>query len=552
MTEIAIFFALLALVAALASLADLLRVPHPVLLVLGGLGLAFLPGLPPVELDPEIVFLLFLPPLLFNAAFSTSWRDFSTNARPISLLAVGLVLVTMIAVAVVGHELVGLPWAVAFVLGAVVSPTDAVAAMAITQRLGVPRRIVTILEGESLVNDATGIVAYRVAAAVAAGAVTFSLASAGAQLVAGAVGGTLVGVGVGWLTVRILGALDDAPLETVVTLLVPFLAYVIAEEGPHLLWHRLLGLPGEPFFSGVMATVAAGLYVGRQSSLAFTSTSRLDGSAVWAVVVFLLNGFAFVLIGLQLPEVVSGLDDYPPAALIRYGILVSLVVVFARLAWVFLATYVPRLLSRRLRRKDPYPSWRGVSVIAWSGMRGVISLAAALSLPLKAADGSPFLSRDLILFLTFCVILTTLVIQGLTLPLIIRGLGLVDDGSAEREEVRARIEAADAALARLAELEQEPWVQTETAERAREIHASRRDRFLAREHDHDGDGERRDQEVRSRAYQRLTRELARAQHDILARLRDESCISDEVMRRVERDLDLEEEGLDSRRSGKAL
>ena len=549
LTEIALVFALMAAVAALATLARRVGVPYPILLVIGGLALAFVPGLPPVELDPEIIFLVFLPPLLFGAAYFTSWRDFRRNLRPIGLLAVGLVLATTLGVAVVAHFVAGLPWPAAFVLGAIVSPTDAIAATAIAQSLGVPRRIVTILEGESLVNDAAAIVAFRIAAGVAAGTAVFSLSGAGLQFLVGAVGGVAVGLLAGWLVVRALTRIDDAPVEIVVSLLAPFAAYLAAEEGPHLVWHDLLGFPGEPFFSGVLAAVAAGLYVGRRSPMLFSSLSRIEGAAVWEVVVFLLNGLAFVLIGLQLPGVIEGLDGYTTGELALYAVLVSLTVALLRVAWVFPATYLPRWMSRRLRERDPSPSWRSVVVISWAGMRGVISLAAALSLPLTTEVGAPFPGRDLILFLTFSVILATLVVQGLSLPLIIRTLGLEDDGSAEREEVRARIGAAEAALARLEELEEEEWVREDTAERVRGMYGYRRSRFVAREKastDDDAEGLDGDGlEERSASYQRLTRELVRAQREQLVRLRDGGHISDEALRRVERDLDLEEARLET-------
>ncbi|QIN80851.1 Na+/H+ antiporter [Rubrobacter marinus] len=531
--------ALLAAVAALATLARRIGVPYPILLVLGGLGLAFVPGLPTVALEPELVFLLFLPPLLFSAAYFTSWRDFRFNLRAITLLAVGLVLATMAAVAVVAHLVVGLSWPAAFVLGAIVSPTDAIAATAIAQRLGVPRRIVTVLEGESLVNDAAAIVAFRVAAGVAAGTAAFSLAGVSFQFVVGAVGGVAVGLGIGWLVVRALGALNDTPVEIVVTLLAPFVAYLSAEEGPHLLWHEILGLPGEPFFSGVLSAVAAGLYLGRKSPTLMSSLSRLEGGAVWNVVVFLLNGLAFVLIGLQLPAVLEGLREYAAAELLFYGVLVSLTVALVRVAWVFPATYLPRWASRRVRERDPSPSWRNVMVISWAGMRGVISLAAALSLPLTTGAGAEFPGRDLILFLTFAVILVTLVVQGLSLPLLIRALGLEDDGSVQSEEVRGRIEAADAALARLEEVAEEGWVREETAERVRGMYGYRRGRFAARELGDDG------YEERSQAYMRLVHELVKAQRERLVQLRDDGVISDEALHRIERDLDLEEARLEA-------
>ena len=542
MAEIGVIFLLLAAVAALATLANRIKVPYPILLVVSGLALAFVDPevLPQYRLDPEVVFVLFLPPLLFSSAFFTSWRDFRQNLRPIGLLAVGLVLFTVVGVAAVAHYVVGLQWAPAFVLGAIVSPTDAIAATAIAQRLGVPRRIVTLLEGESLVNDATGIVAYRIAAGVAAGA-AFSLLNAGLQFVVVAIGGTAVGLVVGWVVVRAFDLLNDTPVEIVVSLLAPFAAYLTAEELPHLVWHELLGLGGEPFFSGVLAAVAAGIYVGRFSPTIMSPTSRLEGGAVWNVVVFLLNGLAFILIGLQLPIILNGLRGFTNGELLLYGAAVSLAVILVRILWVFPATYLPRMAFRSVRERDPAPPWRNVVVLSWAGMRGVISLAAALALPLTTESGAAFPQRDLILFLTFAVILATLVIQGLSLPLLIRALGLEDDGSVEREEVRARIESADAALARLEELAEEEWVREDTAERVRGMYGYRRSRFVARKMGVDED----DFEERSQAFQRLSRELLVAQRNALVRLRNEGTISDEALHRIERDLDLEETRLDS-------
>jgi Na+/H+ antiporter len=541
--EIGVIFLLLAAVAALATVANKIRVPYPILLVVSGLALAFVPPevLPRYELDPEVVFVLFLPPLLFSSAFFTSWRDFRRNLRPISLLAVGLVLFTVVGVAAVAHHVAGLSWAAAFVLGAIVSPTDAIAATAIAQRLGVPRRIVTLLEGESLVNDATGIVAYRIATRVAQGAIAFSLLGASLQFVIGAVGGVAVGLAIGWVVVRGFQMLNDTPVEIVVSLLAPFAAYLAAEEGPHLIWHELLGFKAEPFFSGVLAAVAGGIYVGRNSPTIMSPTSRLEGGAVWNVVVFLLNGLAFILIGLQLPTILEGLGEYTSGELLLYAAAVSLAVIVVRLLWVFPATYLPRMAFRSIRERDPAPPWRSVAVLSWAGMRGVISLAAALALPTTTVLGDPFPARDLILFLTFCVILATLVIQGLSLPFLIRALGLEDDGSVEREEVRARIESADAALARLEVLAEEEWVREDTAERVRGMYGYRRSRFVARKMGADEDG----YEERSQAYQQLARELLAAQRDALVPEADEGTISDEALHRIERDLDLEETRLDS-------
>ena len=541
MPEIEAILVLLAAVAALATLADRIKVPYPILLVLGGLVLGFVPGLPTVELEPEVVFLLFLPPLLYVSALFTSWRDFRANLRPISLLAVGLVLMTVCVVAAVAHWAIGLPWAAAFVLGAIVSPTDAIAATSVAQRLGVPRRIVVILEGESLVNDATGIVAYRIAvAAVTAGA--FSLWQAGLQFVIGAVGGVAVGLAVGWLVLWTRRHVSEVPsVQNTISLLTPFVAYLLAEEPSHYAW-ELLELPGDFAFSGVLAVVTTGLYLGRRSPHFVSPELRLQRYAFWELVTFLLNGLIFALIGLQLRTIVAELSgaEYTVMQLLLYAGLISLTVIIVRFVWVFPATYLPRWASRRIRERDPPPPPRSVTVVAWTGMRGVISLAAALALPLTTEAGTSFPGRDLILFLTFCVILATLVVQGLSLPALIRALGLEDDGSTQREEIIARIEVARAALDRIDKLAEEEWVREDTAERVRGLYNYRRSRFAARFDGDDGDG----LEDRSAAYQRLIRELLRAQRTELIRLRNEGEIGDEAMHRIERDLDLEETRLE--------
>jgi CPA1 family monovalent cation:H+ antiporter len=542
MPQLEIIVGLLVAVAALATLAARIKVPYPILLVLGGSLLGFVPGLPRVRLDPELVFLLFLPPLLYVSALFTSWRDFRANVRAISLLAVGLVLMTTIVVAAVVHAVAGLPWAASFVLGAIVSPTDAIAATTVAQRLGVPRRIVTILEGESLVNDATGIVAYRIAvAAVVTGA--FSVWEAGLQFVVGAVGGIAVGFAVGWLVVWVRRHLSEDPsIQNIVSLLTPFVAYLAAEELPHGLWewlHGVLGVPGELHFSGVLAVVTVGLYLGRKGPYITSSGTRLQGFATWELITFLLNGLVFILIGLQLGSVVGGLDAYTTGQLALYAVLVSLTVIVVRMLWIFPATYLPRRASRRIRERDPSPSWRSVSVVAWTGMRGVISLAAALALPFETASGAQFPDRNLIIFLTFCVILATLVVQGLSLPSLIRALGLEDDRIGEREETHGRIGVAEAALERLEELEEEDWVREDTAERIRGMYTYRRNRFASR-FDGDPDGN----EGRSADFQRLMVELLDAQRHRLLRMRDEGSIGDEAMHRIERDLDLEESRLE--------
>src|SRR6266849_5874007 len=378
-------------VALLALVARKIRVPYPILLTCGGVLLALVPGLPSIQLEPQLVFNLFLPPLLFPAALFTSWRDFRANLRPISLLAIGLVLFTTVSVAYLAHYFMALPLAAGFVLGAIISPPDAIAATAIADRLKVPRRIVTILEGEGLVNDATALVAYRFAVvAVVAG--SFSLAHASVQFFVVGIGGILVGLAVGWLAEQFHKRVDDAPIEITVSLLTPFVAYLAAER---------FG------FSGVLAVVTAGLYLGMRMPELLSFRTRLRGGPVWEMVEFLLNGFVFILIGLQLPEVVSALSGHsiPVQRLVWYALLISLAVIVIRILWVFPATYLPRLVFKKVCRHDPYPPWRHVTIVAWTGMRGVVSLAAALALPLTLRDSAtPFPGRDLILFLTFVVI----------------------------------------------------------------------------------------------------------------------------------------------------
>src|SRR5471032_92600 len=385
-----IFVGLLLTVAVLAMLARKLHIPYPILFVIGGLLLGWLPGLPKVTLNPELVFFLFLPPLLFPAALFTSWRDFRLNLRPISLLAIGLVLFTTVAVAYLAHYFMHLPLAAGFVLGAIISPPDAIAATAIAERLKVPRRIVTILEGESLVNDATALVAYRFAVlAVTTG--SFSLAHAGGQFFVVGIGGILTGLAIGWLAQQFHKRVDDAPIEITVSLLTPFAAYLVADD---------LGV------SGVLAVVTAGLYLGRRLPELLTFKTRLQGGPVWEMVEFLLNGFVFILIGLQLPQVLHALSSHDISIhqLIGYALFISLAVILIRILWVFPAAYLPRLLFKGIRDRDPYPKWQHVTIIAWTGMRGVVSLAAALAIPLTmdgTPDSPPFVDRDLILFLTF-------------------------------------------------------------------------------------------------------------------------------------------------------
>ena len=521
-----VIFGLLVAVAALAVLARVVNVPYPITLVIGGLALGFVPGMPEVELDPDIVLLIFLPPLLYSAAFFSNVRELRNNLRPIGLLAIGLVLATMLAVAVVGHAVIGLGWKEAFVLGAVVSPTDAVAPATILRRLGVPRSVVTIVEGENLTNDWTALVLYKFAvAAVVSG--SFSLAEAAPEFLLNGIGGIAIGVAVGIVIAAVRRRLDDPPTEITISLLTAYAAYLPAEE---------LGV------SGVLAAVTVGVWLGWQASDLTTATTRIELTAIWGNLQFLLNAVLFVLIGLQLPVVLEALEDRSAAELTAYGALVGVLVAVVRIVWVFGVAYLPRLVIPSARRRDPPPPFSSTALVAWSGMRGAVCLAAALAIPLETDAGAPFPERDLLIFLAFCVIVVTLVLQGLALPWVVRALGVEDDRLDADEELAARLETAFAAIDRIEELAGEDWVYPDTADRARAMYDYRRRRFRSQIHGpEDGDGTRpEDYEERSGSYRRFMREVIGAERDTLRRLRNEGAITDEVRRRIEFDLDLEE------------
>lgn len=508
---------LLVALGALLALAPVLRLPVPVLLVTGGVALGFVPGLPQIALPPDIVLVALLPPLLYSAAFFTSLRDLRTNLRPISLLAVGLVGVTMTGVAAVAHAWLGLPWAVAFTLGAVVSPTDALAVTEIAGRVGLPRRLVSILEGESLVNDGTALVLYKAAVGAAVGS-GFSLLHVGAHLVLDVIGGVAIGLAVGFAIRNVRRRINDTPIEVALAVLTGYLAYLPAAA---------LGV------SGVLAAVTAGVYMGWYTPELTTVETRLSGNAFWEILTFLVNALLFVLVGLQLRPIVhalSGSRDYVGDAALVCG-----AVIVIRIVWIPIFTYLPRYLFPSIRARDPYPPWQAPAVIAWSGIRGGVSLAAALALPTGIPD------RDLIVFVTFCVLVVTLVGQSMTLPALIRAIRLPDDdGGATREEAKARIRAAEAALTRLEELVADGAVHPDSADRLRGAYGFRVSRFQARL-DGDGDSEA---EQRSQRYQRVRRELLDAERGAVVALRNAGYINDDVMNRVQRDIDLEDSRLD--------
>jgi len=514
------FVGLLLAVAALGLLARKIKVAYPILLVLGGLALGLIPGLPRVQLSPEFIFMFFLPPLLFPAALFTPWRDFKANLRPILLLAIGLVLFTTVAVGYLVHYFIGLPLAAGFVLGAIVSPPDAVAAAAIAQRLSVPRRVVTILEGESLVNDATALVALRFAiTAVATG--SFSPAQATGQFFLVGLGGVFAGLIVGAIVSWLHRHVDDPPVEVTLSFLTPFIAYILAER---------FGA------SGVLAVVTAGLFIGWRLPEITTSGTRLEAGPFWNMIEFLLNGVVFILIGLKLPDALRALSGRGIAQLVWYALVISVTVIGIRVLWVFPATYLPRLLSKTIRERDPYPAWRHVMIVAWTGMRGVVSMAAALALPLSLQNGRPFPGRDLILFLTFMVILATLVLQGLSLPPLIRWLGVKDDKGAEKEERDARLAANRAALDRLQQIAERDPTKADALQRVRIEYEDRIRQLEGYEPDTAASPNR----LFSSEYEFLSNEALQVEREMIIRLRNQGVINDEVLRRIQRDIDLAE------------
>jgi monovalent cation/hydrogen antiporter len=518
---------LLLLVTALGLLllADPLHIPYPILLVVGGLALGFAPGVPTVTLPPDAVIIGILPPLLYSAAFSTGLRDLKRNIRAISLLAIPLVAATMVGVAVAAHYVIGLSWAPAFVLGAVVSPTDPIAATSIAHRLGVPRRAIAIVEGESLVNDGTALVLFKfAAAAVVAG--SFSLVHATGDFVWTVVGGIAVGLVVGRVIRFIRFRVNNPPLEVTIAFLTGYIAFLPAAA---------LGV------SGVLAVVTAGVYMGWHTPELTNVDTRLQGDGFWQIFSFLLNALLFGLVGLQLRPILDQLQGLSWQQLVGYAALLWVVVVVVRFAGGFPIAHVPRWVSRSLRERDPTPSWQFISFVGWAGMRGGVTLAAALAIPLETDAGAPFPDRALIVFLAFSIVLSTLVIQGLSLPAVVRLLRLERDDLDEREDAKARIHAVDAGLARLEELLDEDWVREDTAERVRGMYNFRRNRFGARLDGSDEDGI----EARSQDYQRLRRELLDAERGAVVALRNEGRISEDVMNRVTRDLDLEDSRLDA-------
>jgi Na+/H+ antiporter len=522
-TEALVLVTFLSAVVVLTVLAKRLRVPYPIAFVIGGIGLSFTRHLPRPHVNPELIMLLVVPPLLYSAAWSTDWFDLKRNARPIALLAVGLVIFTMAVVALVVHATVpSITWPLAFTLGAIVSPPDAVASEAIFERLAIPRRLAAVVSGECLMNDATALVLYRFALAAAVSG-AFSLARAGVAFVIVAAGGIAVGVAAALLLEGVLRYIlrlgfGDAMIASVVFLLAPFAAYLPAEA---------LGV------SGVLAAVTAGILLSRRSSSIMDSETRVLGSSVWRLLTFVLNAFAFLLIGLELPlilqELVPHVRDYA-----LYGLLVSATVIAVRIAWVFPATYLPRAFSKRLRERDPNPPWQQVSVLAWAGMRGIVSLAIALALPYTLGN-QPFPQRSVMIFFTFCVIFVTLVLQGLTLGPLIERLGVTETSRSQRRETSLRIRALEAGIERLRQHEarMKSPLEREIAGRVLEEYQQRIDVLRGKA--------AKDEIVEakeSRIDRRVQKDALAAERHAITAMRHAGEIPDDIYRSIEYDLDL--------------
>jgi Na+/H+ antiporter len=520
---------LLLFVVIFAVLAQKLKIPYPIVLLIAGLLLSFLPGVPSIRLNPDVIFLVVLPPLLYSAAWLTSWREFRFNLVSICMLAFGLVGFTVFGVARAAHWIFpGFDWKLGLVLGAVVATTDAIAATSIAKRVGLPQRIVDILEGESLVNDATGLLALEFGVAMVVQGQTPTLASGVFRLIYLMAIGIGVGLVIALIVEQLHRHLDDGPIEVLITIMVPYAAYLAAEAANA---------------SGVLAVVACGLYLSRRSTHLFSPEVRLQAFGFWNSFTFALNGLVFVLIGLQLPFVMAGIREYRLPSLLLYGALFSALLIALRLVWIYPGAYVSNLIRRRVfHQNEPRPSARAIFVVGWTGMRGVIALAAAVSLPEVLANGSPFPQRNLIIFLTFSVILVTLVLQGLTLPPLIRALGLATAGGPNTEEREARRLMLEAALKHLEE--------KRTADESRELaaayddldmHYRRRLAFSQEGTTEDGI----DAADHARAID-LSRQLLRVERQTAVHLRNQGNINDEVLRQLERELDLSETRLDAK------
>jgi Na+/H+ antiporter len=521
-----IFLILLAVLAGTTLLARRINVAPAILTLLIGIVLAFVPGMPAIELPPDVVLLVVLPPLIYSASVAMSWREFRANLRAIALLSIGCVIFTACAVATATHALIGLPWAIGFLLGAIVAPPDVVAPLAIARKLGLPRRILVILEGEGLANDATALILYRFAV-VAISTGIFSLPKATAGFAGILIGEMLFGTLVGWTSLRLRHRARDPQVEITLSLLTPYVAY----------W-----IPQHFGGSGVIATVACGLYISWNGPLLISAATRLQGIFFWDLVIYLIEGLLFLLTGFQMRLLFEKSKEFPLHDILFATALVAIIIIVARFAWVFPATYLPRLL-KRVRERDPAPPWQWVFVIAFTGVRGAVSLAAALALPFALPNGEGFPDRDLILFVSFGIILMTLVGLGLGLPLVVRLLGIIqagrDEHLAEHEaEIAARRQALDAALKSLEAMTGDRELSDEVVKLLRARHETRSSQLPQ-----SLDPEAHDVSTTGTA---MVRELIAAERQFIHALLRDGKITDESRRRIERDLDLEEASLTNR------
>ncbi len=517
---------MLAVLAAAAVIAQRLKTAPSIVLVIAGIGMTLIPGLPKIQLAPEFVLLVILPPLIYSAGVSMSWREFRFNLRPITLLAFGCVVFTTCAVAAAAHYLLNFDWAVGFLLGAIVAPPDVVAPLAIARRLALPRRLLVVLEGEGLANDATALILYRFAVAAAATG-TFSLPGAAGTFALIVVGEILYGIAVGWLSLRLRQWAREPRVEITLSLMTPYLAFWVPEH-----------LGG----SGVLATVACGLYVSWNGPLLISYSTRLQGIFFWDLLVYLVEGLVFLLTGLQARTLIDEAQVFPIRELAIATAMVTLIVIAARFVWIYPATYIPRWVSPSLARRDPPPPWQGPFLIGFTGVRGVVSLAVALAIPYTILNGQPFPHRDLILFITFGVIIITLVGQGLMLPYVVRWLGLVRAGKQEhKNEIKAELRARKAALKKVAKrldkAIREHHLPAEAIAHLRTRNQSRVQILptnLTEGLDH------------MRQTARIKAELIEAEREFIYQLLREGKITDEARRRIEYELDLEEAGVANR------
>jgi Na+/H+ antiporter len=520
---IQILVLLLIAIAAVAIVAVRINIPSSILLVITGVALALLPGLPAVRIAPDVVLLLVLPPVIYSSAVAMSWREFRFNLRPITLLAVGCVVFTTVAVAAAGHWLLGLSWQVGFVLGAIISPPDAVAPLSIARRMCLPRRIPAILEGEGIANDATALILYRFAVAAAVGG-TFSFGHAVSAFATIVIGEVLWGIAIGWLMLRLRRWVREPRIEILLSVMTPFLAY----------WP-----PQHLGGSGVLATVTTGLYISWNGLRLISAPTRLQGIFFWDFLIYMINGMVFLLTGLQARTLSAGVKSYPATQLIVSAVVVSAVVIATRFIWMFPATYLPRWLIPAVARKDPSPPWQFPFVLAFTGVRGIVSLAAALAIPLETDAGTPFPHRDLVLLLTFVIVLVTLVGQGLTLPWVIRKVGLANAGRRERIEARAaefaaRRQAIGFVIDRLDRLATEQQV---TAEIGTRLRAHRREQLKQIELRSVDDPEHKQ---RVDLFDDIELQLIAAERGFINDLYTRGDLKDEARRRIERGLDLRE------------